>query len=414
MKLLRHDLVRRSALFASSIIASTVVGIFSIPILVSQVGAATWGVLAVLQIVGQFFAVGTAFGWGATGPSMVSGAVIEERKSIFVDSLIVRACLFLVLGPAAEIFGAVLTGVGLDLALLAAVTYVAPGLSAAWYFIGSNRPAALFLLDALPAILGQVTGLIAVLLAPDLRSYLMSTAAWAVVGVVSSAIFVLSRHRDGPRRLPHRVPWRRLIHSQLGGVLSMLSASVWSAAPTILVQSFAPQNIPAFAIIDRLLKYGVLALAPVLQAVQSWVPEAGRQALGARAKRAVTISLGLGPIGGVLLLACGPLAANILTLGEVALPWYVAALAGAVFACECVSQITGLSSLVALGGTRQLAFSSVAATLAGLAITAAAVWWFGVAGAVAGMLVVAAWSALYRVRWVRLLSSNARPLSEAA
>lgn len=414
MKLLRHDLVRRSALFASSIIASTVVGIFSIPILVSQVGAATWGVLAVLQIVGQFFAVGTAFGWGATGPSMVSGAVIEERKSIFVDSIIVRACLFLVLAPAAATFGAALTGVGLDLAILAAVTYVAPGLSAAWYFIGSNRPAALFLLDALPAILGQVTGLIAVLLAPDLRSYLISTATWAVIGVLSSSIFVLSRHRDGPRRLPQRVPWRRLIHSQLGGVLSMLSASVWSAAPTVLVQSFAPQSLPAFAIIDRLLKYGVLALAPVLQAVQSWVPEAGPQALGARAKRAVTISLGLGPLGGVLLLAFGPLAASILTLGEVALPWYIAALAGAVFASECVSQITGLSSLVALGGTRQLAFSSVAATLAGLAFTAAAVWWFGVTGAVAGMLLVAAWSALYRVRWVQRLSLNARPLSGAA
>jgi len=409
VRLWRHDLVKRSALFASSIIASTVVGIFSIPILVSQVGAATWGTLAVLQIVGQFFAVGTAFGWGATGPSMVSGAPTEVRKSIFMDSLIVRGCLFLVLAPAAAFFGAVLTGVGPDVAVLAALTYVAPGLSAAWYFIGSNRPAALFLLDALPAILGQVTGLIAVLLSPDLRSYLTATAICAIIGLVSSWVFVLSRHRDGPRRLPQRIPWGRLVHSQLGGVLSMLSASVWSAAPTILVQSFAPQALPAFAIVDRLLKYGVLALAPVLQAVQSWVPEAGPENLAERAKRAVTISLGIGPIGGILLLAFGPLAASILTLGEVTLLWYVAALAGAVFACECVSQITGLSSLVALGGTRQLAFSSVATTLVGLAITAFAVWWFGVAGAVAGMLVVAAWSALYRVIWVRRLSLEVAP-----
>lgn len=409
MKLLQHDLLKRSALFASSIIASTLVGVFSIPILVSQVGASAWGHLAVLQIAGQFFAVATAFGWGATGPSMVSAAPRDRRKSIYAESIIVRLCLAAVLVPMAAVCGLLLTGQSADVVWLAAVSYVAPGLSAAWYLIGTNRPAALFVFDALPAILGQVTGLVAVLFSPTLSAYLWATSVWAVVGVVSSAAFVLSRQADGRARSSTKVDWGGLLRAQSGGASTMLAASVWSAAPTILVQALSPQSVPMFAIIDRLVKYGVLALAPVLQAIQSWVPEAGVDEVPHRARRAVIISFAIGALGGLLLAVFAPLASDLLTLGQASVPVYLAVLAGAVFAFESVAQIAGLSSLVALGGTRHLALSSVTGTIGGVLFACLLVWWIGVAGAVIAMLAVAVWLASYRLAWVSRLSRRTPP-----
>lgn len=407
MRLFQHDLFRRSALFASSIIASTLVGVFSIPILMAQVGATSWGHLAVLQIAGQFFAVAAAFGWGATGPSMVSAADREDRKSIYVESLVVRGVLTAILVPLAAVAGLALTGQSPDVVWLAAITYVAPGLSAGWYLIGTNRPTGLFLFDALPAILGQVTGLVVVSFSPTLASYLWSTATWAVLGIAASCAFVLTRKTDGPARSRTRVSWGHLLRTQLGGASTMLAASVWSAAPTVLVQALSPQSVPMFAMIDRLVKYGVLALAPVLQAIQSWVPEAGAEEVPHRSRRAVAVALAIGGLGGGILAIFAPLASDLLSLGQVSIPVYLAILAGAVFVCESVAQIAGLSSLVALGGTRHLAFSSVVGTCGGVLIACALVWWLGVLGAVLTMLVVAAWLMSYRVVWVGRLSARA-------
>ncbi len=49
-----------------------------------------------MQAITQFASVIVAFGWGATGPSMVSAIAPEERKAVFMQSFSVRGTLFAV------------------------------------------------------------------------------------------------------------------------------------------------------------------------------------------------------------------------------------------------------------------------------------------------------------------------------
>ncbi|MCR2818074.1 hypothetical protein NQ166_04410 [Microbacterium sp. zg.Y1090] len=405
-------MVRRSALFGISIVASTLVGLFSIPVLISRFGADLWGLLAVMQVACQFFAVLVAFGWGATGPSMVSALPAHQRKSVFRQSLAFRGVLFLVLAPVAAITCLLLTGQPTAVVALAAVSYVTPGLSAAWYLVGTNRPVALFFWDALPAILGQVAGLLVVLVVPELWAYLLCTAIAGVGGAVGSAIYVLTRRSDGRVRGVAPTPTTDLVRSQFAGVSSTMSASVWTAAPLVLVQALAPAAAPVYAVVDRFMKYGVLALAPVLQAVQGWVPEAGQAEVRTRALQAVRVSIGVGGLGGVLLAALATPVSAVLTLDEATMPWIISVICGAAFLGECVAQIVGLSSLVALGGARQLAVSSLASAILGVPLMALLIGLWGLIGAAVGLFIVASALAVYRVAHARRLAV-ARGAAEA-
>ncbi|TFV83774.1 hypothetical protein E4V99_01405 [Microbacterium sp. dk485] len=394
--LLRHELLRRSILFAAPILASTVVGVFSIPVLVATVGARQWAVLVVLQSIGQFFAILVAFGWGATGPSMVAARPRHERRQFYLDSLVARGVVFVVAIPLAAVLGMLVTGQGLVNALLSAVAYAAPGIGAAWYFIGGNRPAALFFLDALPLIVGQVAGLVAVLMWPDLTAYLAGVAAFAVLGSILSAGYVLTRADDGPLSWRARRSLGSLYSSQLGGTATMVSGSIYSTLPPTLVQIVAPAVLPVYAIADRLYKYAVLALGPILQAVQSWVPETAGEQTRRRARRTLELGAAIGLVGGLCIAVLSPPVSSFLTVGEVRIPVVAAILLGLAFAAEAVAQVAGLAGLVALGGVRHLAWSSIAAAIVGLPLFAALTWWLGVVGAAAALLLVALGTAAYR------------------
>jgi len=412
-ELLRHELLRRSVLFAAPILLSTVVGVFSIPVLVSALGAGQWGVLVVLQSAAQLFAILVAFGWGATGPSMTAATPRSDRRQFYLDSLVARSVIFAIALPIAGVAGAVLTA-QLWVAFLSAITYMLPGVGAAWYFIGSNRPVALFLLDALPLILGQIVGLLAVSALPTLATYLAVMAAFSIAGAVASAIFVLTRRADGEISWRRRSSLRRLYSAQLGGTATMVSGSLYSTLPPSIVQLVAPAMLPVYAITDRLFKYAIIALGPVLQAVQSWVPEAEGAHTTDRARRTLQLGAVIGLLGGVSIAVLGPLASTILTLGQAPLPWGAAVILGAAFAFESVAQVTGLAGLVALGGVRRLASSSIASAVIGLPLFAIGAGLFGILGATSVLLLVAATTAVYRTVWLLRLARAADEVEDDA
>ncbi len=404
---LRHELLRRSILFAAPILISTVVGVFSIPVIVSALGAGQWGVLVVLQSVAQLFAILVAFGWGATGPSMTAATPRTRRRQFYLDSLVARALIFVIALPIAAVAGALITGQGPVVASLSAITYMLPGIGAAWYFIGSNRPVPLFLLDALPLILGQIVGLLAVSLLPSLVTYLAVMAIFSFAGAVASALFVLTRRADGEMSWGKRSRLRALYASQAGGTATMVSGSLYSTLPPTIVQVIVPQLLPIYAITDRLYKYAIIALGPLLQAVQSWVPEGESVQTRARARRTLQLGAIIGILGGAAIAGLGPIVSSILTLGQATLPWLAAAVLGAAFAFESVSQVTGLAGLVALGGVRHLAWSSIAAAIVGLPLFAGATGLFGILGATGVLLLVAAGTAIYRALWLLRLARRA-------
>lgn len=360
-----HTLVRRTALFSLSIGASTVVGVFTIPVLIGAVGASDWGILAVLQAIAAFFSFVIAFGWGATGPSMVAGMQPDARRQYYWDSMLTRGALAVLVLPLAIGIGMAVTGRSLLTVSLAIIAYVMPGLGAGWFFVGTNQPGRMFALDSLPPIIGSVGGLVAVVLVPSLDVFLGVMTVSMVVGVLVAGVVVMTRTPGPVRWWIGRARLRQAYAEQLPGVTSSVAASFYTSAPAVLVQLFAPAAVPVYAIADRLFRYAVLVLAPILQSIQSWVPESGHDIAVSRARHAVWLSFGVGAAGMAGLVLFAPLVSDWLTHGEAVVPLSIAVAIGIAFAGEAIAQITGLSSLVVLGATRYLAVSSVVGALAG-------------------------------------------------
>jgi O-antigen/teichoic acid export membrane protein len=377
--------VHRSALFSISVIISTVIGIFSIPIINAQVGGDGFAMLTLAQAIMAFMVVVMAFGWGATGPSMVSALSLIERKPFFVASLRIRLVLCGIGVPVAFGLLTLLTTLTPLQAALAAVAYSMPAVGAAWYLVGTNRPVALFLFDGLPPLLGQIAGLVALLLSPDLTSYLLCVGVANVCGAVASWCYVAAQAADGPWSARETGSVFRTLRDQVPGVLTMSMTSLWSALPIVLVNQFAPAALPEFAIIDKLYKYAVIVLAPILQAVQSWVPERGRHETPGRARTATVAGWLVGTVGGICLAVLGPLVAPLISLGHIEVTVPVALIVGIAFVGEAAAQISGLSALVALGRADLLASSSLIATLSGIGLVVGLVVPFGVLGAVIAM-----------------------------
>ena len=72
-----------------------------------------------------------------------------------------------------------------------------------------------------------------------------------------------------------------------------LVSSLYVSLPLVTVQALIPAQVPVYAMADRLFKFGSLALAPVQQFLQGWVPEDGPQHIPARCVRAVVIGLAI-------------------------------------------------------------------------------------------------------------------------
>ncbi|WP_194764688.1 lipopolysaccharide biosynthesis protein [Microbacterium sp. UFMG61] len=398
-KAIGHELVRRSFLFSLSIILSTLVGVVSIPVLIGQLGDTTWARLAVLQSIAQFLAVVVGFGWGATGPSTVASLAVAERKGFFATSLLARLVILVPVLAAGTFIAALLVGVDPLVAALVSLTAVAPAAAAGWYFIGTNRPVALFLFDALPAILGQAAALVGVLIAPSLLMYASCTAAFAVLGLLASCLFVATRSADGPWKIDRTQSLRGLLRDQLPGFTATFTTSLLTTLPVVIVQVIVPASaLPLFVLADRLSRYAGLVLAPILQAIQSWVPEAGREHITSRGRIAMLVACGIGAVGAIGMITCAPWVSPLLSQGAIAIPLLIAVVMGFGFAGEAISQVTGLAVLVTIGRSRELALSAGVATGSALLGVLVGTLLFGVPGALVALALTSIGLAIYRSR----------------
>ncbi|WP_193598481.1 hypothetical protein [Microbacterium sp. YJN-G] len=367
----------------------------SIPLLIDSIGATEWARLFVLQMIGQFASIIVGFGWGATGPSLVASLPEQKRRQFLLDSVVARVPLLIGVVPVAAGIGVVL-GADPLAALTAAFAYAVPGIGAAWFFIGTNRPLALLAFDALPAVLGQVVALIAVVFAPTLQSYLWAIVIATSVGVCGGLAFALSR-ADGARlRRTRRAELSATMRTQFAGLATVLFGNLSTMGPVIIVDIVMKPVLPVFAAVDKLYRYGILVLAPILQAVQGWVPEAGRSQVRARARITLLVGLGIGVIGGGLFAVLATPVSIPLTVGKAVIPWEIGVIAGVGFGAECVGQIVGLAGLVALRKERELARSSVAAAVIGLLVMIPAALIVGLTGVIAVIALSAIAVAVYR------------------
>ena len=376
---LKHDLVKRSGLFGISIVASTLVGLVSIPLINAMVGKDEWGQLWLLQTIAQFAAILIAFGWGATGPATVAGLPEAVRRQFLYDSLFARVPLLIVVSPLAVML-AILIGADPIAAVLAVIAYALPGIGAAWYFVGTNRPLRLFVWDATPGILGQIVGLIAVVVSPSIRSYLAAVAIFTVFGVIAGLwVSLRGGAKDTRLRRPEISGVISEMRMQSHGLIALLFGNLATMLPGVLLQTFAKEWVATFGLIDKFYRYGVIVLGAVLQAVQSWVSEE-RALLRQRARTVLWFAAGIGLVGGGAYAALATPLSPILSAGEIPISWSLGALGALAFGSECVAELVGLAGLVAVGRRRVLSTTAMMSALVTIALVVPATWMFGIVG----------------------------------
>src|SRR5690606_13015624 len=134
--------------------------------------------------------------------------------------------------------------------------------------------------------------------------------------------------------------------------------------PMIAVQVFLPALQPMYAMANQLFRYASIALLPIQQFFQSWVPvdNAGRP----RRIRIATLSaLIIGVIGGTCIAFLSPWASRLLSVGANPVPLSVSLPLGVAFIGIATAAVVGYACLVSLGRVRALAVSTIIGAIVG-------------------------------------------------
>lgn len=238
-----------------------------LPLLARVLTPNEWTSLLAGQAIGAFASTVIMFGWGQSGQARIAlSRTSTEPKQIYAESLRSRALVFSVVAPAASLLTWIIAD--RESALLATSMCLASttfGFSMAWYGIGSGRAALVALYDAVPKLLAAGAAVGLVLLTGNPATYPLMVAVMNV-----GAIIVFNRRTFGeyvprPRagsRATGSADWRLAISSVLG--------SSYASAPLPIAAAIGGAAAPGVASMDRLYRYGVLALTAFSSATHAW------------------------------------------------------------------------------------------------------------------------------------------------
>lgn len=389
--------IRRLISFAATVGASTVVSLVTVPLIIGRTSAAAWGSLAVIQTGAILFGVLVAFGWGTTGAATVASMPREARPAMYLESLVSRAYLFIFTLPIMIVVMLLISPASVGVVIAGSVAYLLPFLGATWYFIGEARPLRLFLLDALPQMVGVMVGFLVLSVTGELAHFLIALAVLTAVGVfLSSAVILRGLPAHTRVDLGLRPAMARLA-PQRHGVITAGTTSLYVTLPLLAVSALAPAATPLYAMGDKLFRFGLVAFSPVLQVIQGWVPEGGPVTVAHRARRAAIIGPLFGLLGGAVITLATPTIAGMLSHGELRLTMAQALPFGLMFTVVACTQIIGLACLVAMNQSKALASSTVLGAIAGVPLILGAAYfldaWIVAWAVVVSELVVLAYQA---------------------
>jgi O-antigen/teichoic acid export membrane protein len=378
-------IVARIGAFGLSVALSLAVGFITIPILTAAIGAQDWAILALVQVISTLCGVFVSFGWTVTGPTELAAMPSSQRSSYFARTLWIRAALFTVIAPVTILVSGIVTARWEGFILLSALAYLLPTLGANWFFVGSGQGRKLFLLDSLPQQIGAVVGALLTNLTHDPLTFAGTVSLAGVISVIASAYSVL--HGSGRTPHPAKREVKAILRHQTHGAMTALTASGYVSLPIIVVQLIAPGGLPQYTMVDRFFRYGVTALAPVVQGLQSWVPEAGAVHVKRRLRLALWLSAFVALLGAAGIFLLGQPLAAFLSHGTVEIPSLLLASIAVAFASVAVSQVVGLVGLVAFGRSRLLATSTVIGALVGVPLIVLLAFAYGAQGVGIGLAV---------------------------
>ncbi len=350
-----------------------VTSLLAIPVIISVVGAATWGSLAVAQAIGAIFAVGVGFGWGIIGPAQVAGLTASARGQFFKDSLVSRVLLFACALPAYIVTVLVVLGTRADIGafLIGGISTVLVAVGSGWFFVGEAQPARLLANESVPRALGTIAGAALLFVTHSLVLFVVVQLVGILISIGMTTRSINARHRDGALNLSVRQGFTRL-KASYASMVTAGTAALYVNVPLIVVSAVVPLATPVYAAAEKIQRFALLAMSPFTQVVQGYIPNADDVAgIRQRIVRSVGVALGFGVALAAVLGALLPWGANIITAGKVSVPFSLSIPMGLTTGLIMISGVTGLAALVALGKQRTVALSTVVGACVGLPLTIA-------------------------------------------
>lgn len=396
----------RLASFSLTVGLGTVVGLISIPVISRVAGTDQWTIQAFTQSLATMFGVAVAYGWGTTGPAMVASMPPSQRPALFLESFISRIYLYLATAPVMVLTLVLLQPDHAAFVALASVTYLVPYLGASWYFIGEAKPFRLFTYDALPQVLGTLSGLVVLLASSNLMLFVLTQLLFNVAGVSVSAIVILRNSLVKPLWSLRSVIV--LLRRQRHGVITAGTGALYVNLPLIAVSVFVPAHLDVYTFADRILRYAVTAFAPILQFVQGWIPEDGHGSIRHRLKRAIQLTPMVSLLGAAAVALGAPFASDLLLHGGADMPYTLSIPFAVTFIAISVSQVVGLAGLVTVGESKELARSTVLGAVLGAPIIVLGAFFIGVVGVAWAVAVSELAVAIYQLLVLRRFLQSGR------
>ena len=348
-----------------------VTSLLAIPVIISIVGAATWGSLAVAQAIGAIFAVGVGFGWGIIGPAQVAGLAVSARGQFFKDSLASRVVLFACALPAYIVTVLMVLGTRADIGafLVGGISTVIVAVGSGWFFVGEAQPARLLVNESLPRALGTLAGATLLFVTHSLLVFVLVQLLGILISIGMTTRSINARHSEGALNLSVRQGFTRLKDSY-ASMVTAGTAALYVNVPLIVVSAVVPLATPVYAAAEKIQRFALLAMTPFTQVVQGYIPNAEDVAgIRPRIIRSVGIALGFGVSIAVALGGLLPWVATVITAGEVSVPFTLSIPMGLTTGLIVITGVTGLAALVALGKQRTVALSTVVGACIGLPLT---------------------------------------------
>lgn len=360
---------RKIGLYGLNVGVGALVSLGAIPVIIAAAGPTVWGAIAAAQAMGAIAAIIIEFGWGYVGPAEVAARSGRDRPSYLGDSLAARLWIATAALPlcAAATFLIVPSSDAPVAATIAATSVAFQGLASPWYYVGCGDPRRLLIADTLPRAAGTTLGMGALLLGGGILAFAVIQLLGAVLPFLYSALRVAAPPADWERSAGGI---RRRLARNLDAVVTAIAAAAYGLLPTIVVAGLARPSLPTYALADKFSKYALVAMQPVVQLSQGYVPAARtRQELISRSRRTVGSVSVVSVLAGLVAATCAPIAAEVMTQGQIELSWSLAIAMGVIVSSILMTGVIGLACLVALGRTRTVAVSTVVGAGLGLPLS---------------------------------------------
>ncbi len=367
--------------FAANGVVTGLATLLSITLILSLHGPGEWSTFAVAQAAGLLLAVLVGFGWAVIGPATIAPLTPADRTREYTVAVWVRVAIFVLLVGMTALLWACGLLTGVESYLPVALAYASSGFSSLWFYVGTGQAWASFFRDALPRAAASVIAPLAALGGPPQLILGAVIFAGNATALIASWTFVRSSDTSRKPWLPTRIDVRSSVAKQWHGLVSGGISSVYMTLPTVVVGAMIPTAAGLFALGDKFVKLTSTAILPLTQVLQGWVPRGSAAERSARVRRALAVATIAGLAAGLVLAVFSPLAARILSSGQIALDWHLSVPMGVILMSTLVTQVAGTGCLGAYQDYRAIAQSAALGAALGLPVLLIGTRIFGAPGA---------------------------------